>query len=193
MPGDTQLPRYQVFLQEKAGGPYEDVGSVHAADPEMALQNARDVFVRRPETHSLWVAPAEAIYSRTAQELEVEERTGVEPGTEPSTGERESSEKRYYVFCKARSAGTQTLVGEVQASSPGAALEQARGAFPARRSPFAWWVLPASQVFASRAEDVESMFAPAFTKPFRLATEFHTLTAMRTIKAGKFNPRVTED
>jgi ring-1,2-phenylacetyl-CoA epoxidase subunit PaaB len=189
MPGDTQLPRYQVFLQEKDGEPYQDAGSVHAADAEMALQNARDVFVRRPECHSLWVVPAGAIFSRTAQELELEEQAGLKPESQPAAGEPESQLERYYVFCKAKSAGTQTLVGEGQAHSARAALEQYRQTQPARRPPFAWWVLPASRVVASQPEDAASMFAPAFTKPFRQATDFHTLTAMRTIKAGRFKPK----
>ncbi|HJW89457.1 MAG TPA: hypothetical protein VJ436_02325 [Anaerolineales bacterium] len=189
MPGDTQLPRYQVFLQEKTGEPYQDVGSVHAADPEMALQNARDVFVRRPECAGLWVIPAEAIYSRTAQELELEkravEKAGMKPENGPAAGEQDARAECYYIFIKSKSAGTQTLVGEVLARSPRTALDQARGTLSIRRPPFAWWVLPASRVVASQPEDADSMFTPAFSKPFRLATDFHTLTAMRTIKSGR--------
>jgi ring-1,2-phenylacetyl-CoA epoxidase subunit PaaB len=163
MPGDTQLPRYQVFLQERQAEPFQDVGSVHAADPEMALQNARDVFVRRPECHGLWIVPAAAIFSRTAQELEQEEQAGGKPGEILSAEAKVTSPERYYVFCKAKSAGTQILVGEVQAHSASDALEQYRQTNSTRRPPFAWWVLPASQVFASTPEDAASMFAPAFT------------------------------
>ena len=36
-------------------------GSVHAADAEMALQAARDVYTRRGEGLSLWVVPSAAI------------------------------------------------------------------------------------------------------------------------------------
>jgi ring-1,2-phenylacetyl-CoA epoxidase subunit PaaB len=67
---DTQWRRFEVFVQEKVGEPYQNVGAVHAPDAEMALQNARDVFVRRPECVSLWVVPAEMIFAKTAQELE---------------------------------------------------------------------------------------------------------------------------
>ena len=67
---DTQWPRYEVFQQSRPGGPYQSVGSVHAPDAEIALQNARDVFVRRPQTVSLWVVPAEQILARTQEELE---------------------------------------------------------------------------------------------------------------------------
>ncbi len=67
---DTQWSRYQVFLQEKPGTPHQDMGSIHAPDREMALLNARDVFVRRPACVSLWIVPVQSIFSRTAQEIQ---------------------------------------------------------------------------------------------------------------------------
>ena len=65
---DQWLP-YQVFKQEREGAPFRNVGSVHAADAEMALLAARDVFARRPACNSLWVVPAAVILARTAEEL----------------------------------------------------------------------------------------------------------------------------
>jgi ring-1,2-phenylacetyl-CoA epoxidase subunit PaaB len=151
---DTQWPRYQVFVQEKDGGPYLDAGSVHAPDVEMALQNARDVFVRRPACASLWVVPAGAIYSRTAEELQA-----------------------------AASTGTQTLQGPVEAAGPAAALKKAVEMFSGEnRPPFAWWVLPARAITQTLPEEADSLFAPAFDKPFRLATDFRTVSAMRQIR-----------
>ena len=58
---DTQWPRYEVFKQDKPGKPHEAVGSVHAPDAEMAMLNARNVFVRRPSAVSLWVVAADVI------------------------------------------------------------------------------------------------------------------------------------
>jgi ring-1,2-phenylacetyl-CoA epoxidase subunit PaaB len=66
---DTQWPRFEVFLQDREGSAHQDVGSVHAPDIDLALMNARDVFARRPRCTSLWVVPAEAITTRTQQEL----------------------------------------------------------------------------------------------------------------------------
>jgi ring-1,2-phenylacetyl-CoA epoxidase subunit PaaB len=37
------------------------VGSVHAVDAEMAVENARDVYTRRGEGVSIWVVPSAAI------------------------------------------------------------------------------------------------------------------------------------
>lgn len=178
---DTQWPRYQVFLQEKEGVPHQDAGSVHAPDPELALLNARDVFVRRPSCVSLWVVPAEVIYSRTVQELE-EKGVG-----EPDNREKEGNNtiEIYLVFCKEKAAGTQTHIGEVQATNRVEALRLALTNCKTTKKPFAWWVFPARLVTSSGPGDLDSMFTPAHEKTFRLSTEFHTLTAMRKLKNSK--------
>jgi ring-1,2-phenylacetyl-CoA epoxidase subunit PaaB len=183
---DTQWPRFQVFLQEREGAPHQDVGSVHAPDAELALQNARDVFVRRPECASLWVVPAETITARTAQELETEgiAATQVKPGRGGGKQEK-NTEEAYYVFHKTRQIGTQTLAGQVQSGSPEAALQQALARFSGRRPALVWWVVPARAVTASDPQEADSFFSPALDKPFRLATDFHTLTAMRSIKSSR--------
>ncbi len=57
----SEGPLWEVFAQEKEGGPHVHVGSVHAPDSELALQNARDVYARRGHPLSLWVVPFESI------------------------------------------------------------------------------------------------------------------------------------
>lgn len=54
---------WEVFVQKKAGLPFKHVGSVHAYDKKMAIQNARDLYTRRSEGRELWVVQAEAIVS----------------------------------------------------------------------------------------------------------------------------------
>ena len=53
MTGD--LPLWEVFVRARRGVSHSHVGSVHAADSEMAIQHARDLFTRRGEGVSLWV------------------------------------------------------------------------------------------------------------------------------------------
>jgi ring-1,2-phenylacetyl-CoA epoxidase subunit PaaB len=55
---DTQLPLWEVFTQKDGGSPHEHAGSIHAADAETALQNARDVYGRRGNVVSMWVVPS---------------------------------------------------------------------------------------------------------------------------------------
>ncbi len=172
---DTQFPRFQVFLQETAGTAHIDVGSVHAPDIELALLNARDVFVRRPECSSLWVVPAQVIYSKTAEELR-------EQRISPSNSQVEANQQLYYVFSKPKANGTQTFTGSVEASSPEQAMILAVEKYAGQKPPFAWWVFPADQALKSEPEDAGSFFDPVHDKTFRLSTDFRTVTAMREIK-----------
>jgi ring-1,2-phenylacetyl-CoA epoxidase subunit PaaB len=59
MTGDFQL--WEVFVRSRNGLSHKHVGSVHAADAKMAIEAARDVYTRRMEGVSLWVAPSSAI------------------------------------------------------------------------------------------------------------------------------------
>jgi ring-1,2-phenylacetyl-CoA epoxidase subunit PaaB len=58
---ESRMILWEVFTQEASGEPHVHAGSVHAADREMALQNARDVYARRGKLESLWVVETSAI------------------------------------------------------------------------------------------------------------------------------------
>jgi ring-1,2-phenylacetyl-CoA epoxidase subunit PaaB len=51
-------PLCEVFIRSRQGLSHKHAGSLHAADAEMALENARDVYTRRNEGESLWVVEA---------------------------------------------------------------------------------------------------------------------------------------
>ncbi|MBA3799999.1 MAG: 1,2-phenylacetyl-CoA epoxidase subunit B [Geodermatophilaceae bacterium] len=61
-------PLWEVFVRGKRGLNHVHVGSLHAADAEMALGNARDVYTRRNEGVSIWVVPAAAITASSPDE-----------------------------------------------------------------------------------------------------------------------------
>ncbi len=61
---------WEVFVQERSGDPHQHAGSVRAADAEMALQNARDVYGRRGEAVNMWVVAASAIHATTPGDKE---------------------------------------------------------------------------------------------------------------------------
>ena len=56
-----EWPLWEVFIRSRNGLDHKHCGSVHAADPAMALKNARDVFTRRMEGVSVWVVRADDI------------------------------------------------------------------------------------------------------------------------------------
>jgi ring-1,2-phenylacetyl-CoA epoxidase subunit PaaB len=65
---DTRLPLWEVFIRSKRGLSHNHVGSLHAADSEMALRNARDVYTRRMEGVSIWVVPSALITASSPDE-----------------------------------------------------------------------------------------------------------------------------
>lgn len=61
MSSTKMTPLWEVFIRPRTGLNHKHVGSLHAADAEMALQAARDVYTRREEGNSIWVVKAEQI------------------------------------------------------------------------------------------------------------------------------------
>ncbi len=67
-PKNIQGQLWEVFIQANPGIPHKHAGSLHAADAETALQNARDVYTRRSEGISIWVVPSTEIVSSAAED-----------------------------------------------------------------------------------------------------------------------------
>lgn len=62
---------YEVFVRSKHGLNHKHVGSVHATDSEMAMQNARELYTRRSEGVSIWVVSSQSITASASDEKEV--------------------------------------------------------------------------------------------------------------------------
>lgn len=58
---ENEFPLWEVFIRSHAGLNHKHVGSLHAADAQMALDNARDVYTRRQEGVSIWVVESKHI------------------------------------------------------------------------------------------------------------------------------------
>ncbi len=54
----AEWPLWEVFIRGQHGLSHRHVGSLHAPDAEMAIRHARDVYTRRNEGVSIWVAQA---------------------------------------------------------------------------------------------------------------------------------------
>ena len=57
----TDFEMWEVFVRTGRGLDHKHVGSLRAADAEMAIQNARDLYTRRNEGVSIWVVPSQQI------------------------------------------------------------------------------------------------------------------------------------
>ena len=65
------MPLWEVFIRARNGLATSMSASLHAADAEMALQAARDVYTRRGEGLSIWVVPSAAIIASDPAEKEM--------------------------------------------------------------------------------------------------------------------------
>ena len=61
-------PLYEVFIRSKSGLSHRHAGSIHAADDQMALTNARDTYTRRSEGVSIWVVRSSEIVASDPME-----------------------------------------------------------------------------------------------------------------------------
>jgi ring-1,2-phenylacetyl-CoA epoxidase subunit PaaB len=67
----SEWPVWEIFIRSKSGLAHKHVGSLHAVDAKMAIENARDVYTRRMEGVSIWVVPSSAISASSPDEKEI--------------------------------------------------------------------------------------------------------------------------
>jgi ring-1,2-phenylacetyl-CoA epoxidase subunit PaaB len=65
-----EWPLWEVFIRSKAGLDHKHAGSLHAADAQMAIENARDVYTRRMEGISIWVVESKHIHASNPEEAD---------------------------------------------------------------------------------------------------------------------------
>ena len=61
-------PLWEVFIRSRQGLDHKHAGSLHAADAQMAIENARDVYTRRMEGVSIWVVESKYITASNPEE-----------------------------------------------------------------------------------------------------------------------------
>ena len=61
-------PLWEVFIRSKQGIHHKHVGSLHAPDEKVAIENARDVYTRRQEGVSIWVVESKNITASNPEE-----------------------------------------------------------------------------------------------------------------------------
>ncbi|MCJ7555727.1 MAG: 1,2-phenylacetyl-CoA epoxidase subunit B [Gammaproteobacteria bacterium] len=67
---ERELPLWEVFIRARTGLNHRHVGSLHAADAAMAMQNARDLYCRRQEGVSIWVVESAALHASDPSDKE---------------------------------------------------------------------------------------------------------------------------
>ena len=64
------IPVREIFIRSKQGLDHKHVGSLHAVDAAMAIENARDVYTRRMEGVSIWAVESKFIHASNPTEAE---------------------------------------------------------------------------------------------------------------------------
>jgi ring-1,2-phenylacetyl-CoA epoxidase subunit PaaB len=67
---EKNWPLWEVFIRSKQGLDHKHAGSLHAADAQMAIENARDVYTRRNEGISIWVVESKYIHASNPDDAE---------------------------------------------------------------------------------------------------------------------------
>ena len=67
---ENNWPLWEVFIRSKQGLNHKHAGSLHAADAQMAIENARDVYTRRNEGISIWVVESKYIHASNPDDAE---------------------------------------------------------------------------------------------------------------------------
>ena len=67
----SEWPLWELFIRSKAGLDHKHAGSLHAADAQMAIENARDVYTRRMEGISIWVVESKYIHASDPADAEI--------------------------------------------------------------------------------------------------------------------------
>ncbi len=180
----TEWPRFEVIKQDTEKSLPQMVGSVHAADPEHALLLARHVFVRRPSAYALFVAPAEAFFHVTQEGLKDPKALEGPGGEGLGHGQSPHPEEAYWVFAKRshrRSMVYGDLVGRFLARSPQEAVKEAL----LQGGGVAFWAVPERLLFGTepKEEVIESWFAPAKDKTYRLQSYYGLVSAREVADA----------
>jgi|SRR5580700_11731704 ring-1,2-phenylacetyl-CoA epoxidase subunit PaaB len=156
---DTQWPVYQVFERPAIGRPMRAAGSVHAADAEMALQNAWAVYGRRPTAVALWVVPRCRVLMTTREEF-----SSCSPAVDDAAAA--NAPQTYCVFRRSGSKIAYEEAPVVVAASAQRALAQAVAQFNGEDWQ-ACWVFPVAAITSSESTRGECSFAPQQYKWFR--------------------------
>jgi ring-1,2-phenylacetyl-CoA epoxidase subunit PaaB len=67
---NNNWPLFEIFIRSKNGLSHKHAGSLHAADAEMAINNARDVYTRRQEGVSIWVVESKYVSASNPEAAE---------------------------------------------------------------------------------------------------------------------------
>ena len=161
-----QLITFEVFVQPKAGKPFQHEGIVHSCDIEMAYVLAKETFTRRFTCVSLYVTDTRNIFASPLTEGDTNAYDVLSVSSE-SSPEKYSFEV-YHLIKRGKQ---HVYVGQVMATGPNDALLQAKAKYKSDQVVYNVWAIRSTDIrFTSQEENDLWLTLPE--KKFRDAAEY---------------------
>ena len=160
-----QFGTFEVFVQPRAGKPFQHEGIVHAPNREMAFILAKEAFTRRFNCTSLYVADTRHIFVSAMTEANRNVYDLIAENVE-SNGQKESFEI-YHLLKRGKQ---HVHAGTVQAASPQHAMACAKKEF-SEKNALNVWALRTSDIRFT-APDEKNLWETLPEKKFRDASDY---------------------
>jgi len=160
-----QLATFEVFVQPKAGKPFQHEGAVHASDLEMAYLFAKETFTRRFTCTSLCVAPTSRV---EVSEMTEGSESAFDRLTDADGGQGAVS--GFEIFVLLRRGKQHIHAGSVEAKSPVEAMSKVKNDWSGK-SVFNIWAIPTGE-FRFTTDGDSDLWHTLPEKKFRDAADY---------------------
>lgn len=160
-----QFGTYEVFVQPRAGKPFQHEGAVHAPNLEMAYILAKETFTRRFTCSSLFVAETRNVFVSPLVEGSANAYDLVADSAQAS-----GAEASYEIFHLARRGKQHVHAGTVQAGDPNQAMSRAKERFSGKPV-LNIWVLRTRDIRFTTEEE-QDLWLTLPEKKFRDAADY---------------------
>jgi len=161
-----QLITFEVFVQPKAGKPFQHEGIVHSSDVEMAYVMAKETFTRRFTCVSLYVTDTQHVFASPLTEGETNAYDLL--STTPELSEEKYSYEIYHLMKRGKQ---HVHAGQVMAAGPNDALLQAKIKFKSGPIVYNIWAIRSDAIRFTSPEETD-LWLTLPEKKFRDATEY---------------------
>ncbi|QQE76872.1 1,2-phenylacetyl-CoA epoxidase subunit PaaB [Alicyclobacillus sp. SO9] len=106
---------YEVFIQRHVLAHHEHIGSLVAPSPDMALQVARENFLRRDEAVSIWVVRQDDVHASASEDRDILANKVLDKSYREVAGYSENAQK--WKSFKQRAITVDDLVDDMKTNS----------------------------------------------------------------------------
>jgi ring-1,2-phenylacetyl-CoA epoxidase subunit PaaB len=161
-----QFGTFEVFVQPKAGKPFQHEGIVHAPDLELAYVLAKEAFTRRFTCTSLYVVDTRDVYTSPTTEGDQSAYNLIQ--APQATNETRTSYEIYHLLKR----GKQHLhAGTVEATSPQEAMYTAKQKFDTDKIVYNVWAIRTNAIRFTTSEE-KDLWNTLPEKKFRDAADY---------------------